>query len=85
MNKLENLITATAFSGEAKFSNEASVTSDADGLHRVSFLEVDPDGTPHFRCAVLVKTEMLVSLMKIFGERTGAKPGILKPEHFRAH
>jgi hypothetical protein len=78
-------IVQAAFSGDAKFSNEASITTDADGLHRIAFLEVGPDGAPHFRCAVLVKSNMLERLGEIFAERVNFKPGIIKPEHFKAH
>jgi len=73
-----------AFSKAPTFSNEVLITTDptGPGLHRISFLEVGPSGGATLIAAVLITTPVLTRLHEIFGQRIGAKPGILKPEHF---
>lgn len=71
-------ITEECFKGSAVYVNHASVTSQGDS-HRLTFLEVDPLGIPHFKAAVLIPTNVLHSLHEIIGKHLH-KPTIIKPD-----
>ena len=83
-NNMQEAIMIEAFNGDAKFANEASLTSDNRGFHRLSFLEVNPNGKPRLVCAVIIQNEMIERLHQIFGTRLN-KPNILRPENFRTN